>query len=227
VFLSTLGVYNAAPCGEQACTFVDLKATDHEESGVGGESKKKWFGCDGAPGSSAFAICAKMLKYHWAERKTGKRLPQPGRKSAAELAVNPPPPRASRLRPPPSLAEPEAKLFKQIVSNSAYDHFRPSDLPLLTRYCESSILAERAAAELRKSPVLDGKPSPWLYVREKSVRDLVALSMRLRLSPQARAKGHTLPAKSRTDPGGLGVGWWQLGHDDGDEDDDDARTDQR
>jgi hypothetical protein len=34
-------VYNAAPCGEQACTFVDLKATDHEESGVGGRVEKK------------------------------------------------------------------------------------------------------------------------------------------------------------------------------------------
>jgi hypothetical protein len=29
------------------------------------------------------------------------------------------------------------------------------------------------------------------------------------LSPRARSKGHALPAKARTDPGGLGIGWWQ------------------
>ena len=154
-------------------------------------------------------------------------MPQPGRKSAAALAVTPPSPRANRLRPPLSLAETEASLFKQIIAHCSYDHFQPSDLPLLTRYCESSILAERAAAELREAPVIGGKPSPWLYVREKSVRDLVALSMRLRLSPQARAKGHVLPGKPRSDPGGLGIGWWQLQDEDGDDGDDDTKTDQR
>jgi phage terminase small subunit len=151
-------------------------------------------------------------------------MPQPGRKSAAALATRPASQRASRLRPPVSLAETEASLFKQIIADCTFDHFQPSDLPLLTRYCESSILAERAAAELRASPVIGGKPSPWLYVREKSVRDLVALSMRLRLSPQARAKGHALPGKPRTDRGGLGIGWWQL-QDEGDIGDDDGDDD--
>ena len=152
-------------------------------------------------------------------------MPQPGRKSAAALAITAAESRGTRLRPPPSLAEPEAKLFRQIIVNCAHDHFRPSDLPLLTRYCESSILAERAAVELRKSPVLDGKPSAWLYVREKAVRDMVALSMRLRLSPQARSKGHALPGKPRTDPGGLGIGWWQLdGDSDGNDGDGDEET---
>jgi hypothetical protein len=117
------------------------------------------------------------------------------------------------------LAGPEAKLFKQIISNCAHDHFRSSDLPLLCRYVEASILAERAALQLRDAPVVDGKPSPWLPVREKATRELVALSMRLRLSPQARAKGHALPVKPRTNPGGLGIGWWQLQDADGDNDD--------
>jgi hypothetical protein len=42
------------------------------------------------------------------------------------------------------------------------------------------------------------------------------------LSPQAPSKGHSLQAKARTDPGGLGVGWWQLN---GDDDEDDATPD--
>jgi hypothetical protein len=141
------------------------------------------------------------------------------------LAITAPAPRVTRLRPPLSLAEPEAKLFKQIISNCAHDHFRQSDLPLLCRYVEASILAERAAQQLRDAPVVDGKPSPWLPVREKATRELVALSMRLRLSPQARAKGHALPVKPRTNPGGLGVGWWQLQDDDGDRDGDDQGDD--
>jgi len=126
-----------------------------------------------------------------------------------------------------SLAEPEAKLFKQIISNCAHDHFRQSDLPLLCRYVEASILAERAAEQLREAPVLDGKPSPWLPVREKATRELVALSMRLRLSPQARAKGHTLPVRPRTDPGGLGIGWWQLDEVDDDDGHDNTKADLR
>ena len=154
-------------------------------------------------------------------------MPQPGRKSAAALAITPPTLRVTRLRPPLSLAEPEANLFKQIISNCAHDHFRQSDLPLLCRYVEASILAERAAEQLREAPVVDGKPSPWLPVREKATRELVALSMRLRLSPQARAKGHALPVKPRTDPGGLGIGWWQLEQDDNDGGDDDSTTEQR
>ena len=121
-------------------------------------------------------------------------MPQPGRKSAAALAITSPAPRLTRLRPPPSLAEPEAKLFKQIISNCAHDHFRQSDLPLLCRYCEASVLAERAAQQLREAPVVDGKPSPWLPVREKAVREMTALSMRLRLSPQARKEGRRLTA---------------------------------
>jgi hypothetical protein len=83
-------------------------------------------------------------------------------------------------------------LFRQIVANCAHDHFRQSDLPLLCRYVEAAVLAERAAEQLREAPVIGGKPSPWLPVREKAVREMTALSMRLRLSPQARKGGHAL-----------------------------------
>jgi hypothetical protein len=117
-------------------------------------------------GCFAFATFAKMLKYRAEER--GKRLP---RKSAAALAINSASSRATRLRPPLSLAEPEAKLFKQIIVNCARDHFRQSDLPLLCRYCEASILAERAAQQLREAPVVGGKPSPWLPVGKGHARN--------------------------------------------------------
>jgi hypothetical protein len=53
-------------------------------------------------------------------------------------------------------------------------------------FVEADVLAQRAAKELRKHPVVEGRPSPWLAVQEKSVRALTALAIRLRLSPQSR-----------------------------------------
>jgi phage terminase small subunit len=100
---------------------------------------------------------------------------------------------ASRLDPPASLPEAERGIFVDLVNACEPKHFRPSDLPLLLRYCEASVLAEHAARELRQTgAVVNGKPSPWIAVQEKAVRAMVALSMRLRLSPQSRIDPKTL-----------------------------------
>jgi len=77
-------------------------------------------------------------------------------------------------------------LFAQLVSNVPPNHFRASDLSLLVQYCAAVVLNEKAHDELRREPIKDGKPSPWLVISEKMHRATVALSMRLRLSPQAR-----------------------------------------
>jgi len=121
------------------------------------------------------------------------------RKSVASLAITARPPRPTRLRPPATLSEPERKLFVTLVGNCSENHFRESDAVLLCRYVEAAVLAEKAALELRDSAVIGGKVSPWLAVQEKSIRALTALSMRLRLSPQARAAsnvGSKLPRLS-------------------------------
>jgi hypothetical protein len=58
---------------------------------------------------------------------------------------------------------------------------------------EADALAELAAAQLRISgAVIDGRASPWLVAQEKSVRALVALATKLRLSPQSRADPKTI-----------------------------------
>jgi len=119
-------------------------------------------------------------------------MKQRGRISAAALsaiAVNDQPTRPS---PPATLSESERELFLAIVSGCDTGHFREADLPLLSRYCEAAILAEQAALELRNGAVVGGKPSPWIIVQEKSVRAMVSLSMRLRLSPQSRLDPKTL-----------------------------------
>jgi phage terminase small subunit len=94
----------------------------------------------------------------------------------------------SRLEPPPSLSAAERVVFANIVAFCDADHFRMTDAPLLCRYAEAVVLAEKAAQELRRHGAVmkNGRVSGWITVQEKSVRALVSLSMRLRLSPQAR-----------------------------------------
>jgi hypothetical protein len=95
--------------------------------------------------------------------------------------------RQSRLRPPANLPAAERELFASIVSTCKPGHFQSSDVPLLTQYVANVVLNERAHDELRSAPLVGARPSPWLTVAEKTNRAVVALSLRLRLSPQARA----------------------------------------
>jgi hypothetical protein len=84
--------------------------------------------------------------------------------------------------------------FLEIVTHTAPQHFQASDVPLIARYAEALTLAERAAKELRgEAAVLNGKPNPWLHVQEKALRAIVALSMRLQLSPQSRRPHSSAP----------------------------------
>ena len=136
---------------------------------------------------------------------------QRGRKSAASMSVaisvdgKP-----DRLQPPDHLSADERQRFVHIVASCDARHFRPSDATLLCRFVEADALAERAAKELRKHPVVDGKPSPWIHIQEKSVRTLTALSMRLRLSPQSRIDSKAI---GRQEPR-LTVNPWEWSHED-------------
>ena len=113
-------------------------------------------------------------------------MKQRGRKSAANLEVITVDGSPDQLQPPDHLSADERQRFTEIIANCDARHFRPSDTTLLCRFVEADALAERAAKELRKHPVVKGRPSPWLAVQEKSVRALTALAIRLRLSPQGR-----------------------------------------
>ena len=115
-----------------------------------------------------------------------------GRISAAELSVIGVDGQLARPLPPAALSEPERELFSSIVGGCDAEHFRQTDLPLLSRYCEAAVLAEQAALELRNGAVVNGKSSPWIVIQEKCVRAMVSLSMRLRLSPQSRLDPKTL-----------------------------------
>src|SRR4029077_15028878 len=71
-----------------------------------------------------------------------------------------------RLRPPPSLAEPEKQAFLDLVTTTDPKQFRPSDLPRLCRWAELTVMAEQAAGELQAGGMVtaDGRVSPWFTI---------------------------------------------------------------
>jgi phage terminase small subunit len=120
-----------------------------------------------------------------------------GRRSAADRAVIRPAGGFNRrLRPPADLGEAEQSAWRQIILCCDENHFQASDAPLLVRYVQNVVLARRAADALTaEGAVIGGRPNPWLTVAEKADRALVALSMRLRISPQARMRRETTVPK--------------------------------
>jgi hypothetical protein len=94
-----------------------------------------------------------------------------------------------RLKPPAGLGELEKKAFFDLISSVPSGQFQQSDLPLICRWAELTVLAEQAAGELAAAgPVTaDGRVSPWFSVHERATKSLVALALRLRLGPQSRA----------------------------------------
>jgi P27 family predicted phage terminase small subunit len=114
--------------------------------------------------------------------KTGR--PSSEDKAARVALVRP----FERLQPPSDLTEDGRKIFLDIVLANEPTHFRASDLPLLCTYVRA-ILQERAASErlAAEGYVIDGERSPWLAVQGQAHKTMVALSHRLRLSPQSRS----------------------------------------
>jgi hypothetical protein len=103
---------------------------------------------------------------------------------AANLAIIPGTPQ--RLHPPKELSADERKIFADLVAASKPDHFRASDLPLLNAYCRT-IAMERGAAQAIRT----GKDKSAMGRWRESIKAMVMLSMRLRLSPQARAPNNS------------------------------------
>ena len=107
----------------------------------------------------------------------------------------------SRLSAPASLSEGAAAIFVATVSAVDPGHFSAVDMPLLEQYAGAADLARQAQQNLdQHGAVIDGKPSPWLGVLEKSNRSCVALAARLRVCPQSRFDRLVAGANSRTQP---------------------------
>lgn len=92
-----------------------------------------------------------------------------------------------RLAPPESLGPLERKAFVHLVSACPLAQFTAADLPLLCRWAELEVMAQRAAVELQQAMIMtDGKVSPWFSIHATATKAQTALALRLRLGPQSR-----------------------------------------
>jgi hypothetical protein len=100
---------------------------------------------------------------------------------------------SGRLRPPATLGEPERQAFLDLVTTTPAGQFQPSDLPLLCRWAELTVMCGQARGELAVSGMVvtddKGKASvsPWFSIYAQAVKALSGLALRLRLGPQSRA----------------------------------------
>jgi hypothetical protein len=97
---------------------------------------------------------------------------------------------AQRLKAPATLSAAEKKVFVALVAASPADQFTAADLDLLSAWAETTVLRQRAAKELEAAggPVLpDGSMSSWFSVHQRCTKQLSALAIRLRISPQGRS----------------------------------------
>ncbi|KKN71024.1 hypothetical protein LCGC14_0424410 [marine sediment metagenome] len=123
-----------------------------------------------------------------------------GRKSAAELEAVPdvselptPPP------PPATLDDAGCERWREIVNEHGADRFRKSDLQLLEQLvrCEQSTATMDRNIELHGEIIGDGtraaRPieNPAVKVRDKLLRQTLALQVKLRLCPSTRMRADT------------------------------------
>jgi phage terminase small subunit len=94
------------------------------------------------------------------------------------------------LQPPEALSEAARRAFADLVLSCPISQFQAADLPLLCRWAELTVMAEKAAGELAVGGMVtaDGRVSPWFAIHERATKGLTALCLRLRLGPQSRAK---------------------------------------
>jgi hypothetical protein len=100
------------------------------------------------------------------------------RRSAASFAIPNVTGLEPRLSPPPDLTPDERQVFCDLVGSAKAEHFRVGDLPLLSAYCRAIALERRSAIAAGDDKAL----ARW----NGATKAMVALSMRLRLSPQSR-----------------------------------------
>lgn len=123
-------------------------------------------------------------------------MEQRGRKSSEKLGILVDG-QAARLDPPEELSEAERAIFVEVTDACNPRHFAMSDLPLLTSFVQTTVIARNAAA----SALNDMQA---LAVWEKAVRLQAMLATRLRLSPQSRLDPKTV---ARRQPSPLPRPW--------------------
>ena len=98
---------------------------------------------------------------------------------------------SGRLRPPDCLGELQRRAFVDLVTSCPVSQFQRSDLSLLCRWAELTVMAEQAVLEMQKEGMVVAgqhgpKVSPWFAIHRDATRELRALSQRLQIGPRGR-----------------------------------------
>ena len=119
------------------------------------------------------------------------------RKSAASLHF-PDIVRTERLSPPADLDASEREIFLDVVGTTAADHFRPSDVVLLSAYCRAVVREREASERLAQGVVsIDNKLSAWAAVQASALKQVLSLARLLKLTPLARRSNPSRAGKSQ------------------------------
>jgi phage terminase small subunit len=110
----------------------------------------------------------------------GEHMP---RKSAQELNLTVIDVQAQRLRPPDYLKKEEKAIFEHVVGNSAPQHFKQNELPLLAQYCTAVYLARWYSDNIGEEGRDDGRYHQKFV---ESARLSASLATKLRLTPSSR-----------------------------------------
>ena len=84
---------------------------------------------------------------------------------------------SGRLRPPGHLGEQQKRAFLDLVTTCPRSQFVAADIPLLCRWAELIVMAEKAVLEMqREGMVVDGqhgpKVSPWFAIHRDATSEL-------------------------------------------------------
>jgi phage terminase small subunit len=123
-----------------------------------------------------------------------------GRQSLADLSVVPIDVARRPIEPPADLKPKEAEIFRQVVASCDANHFRKSDIPIVTAFATATHLSRFYADRIGES---EGAFTQW----EKASRLQISLATKLRLTPQARA--HPATVARMPDPHTPGEAPWE------------------
>jgi phage terminase small subunit len=111
------------------------------------------------------------------------------------------------LETPHDLPKALRTIVDDLIASQKAGHFKRGDEILLESYAAAHLLGREAFEKIKQEgAVIDGKPSPWLTVLEKTGRALVSLSGRLRLFPQMRVSSRDA---GKSSPGYRSPPWQQ------------------
>lgn len=105
-----------------------------------------------------------------------------------------------RLRAPDDLQPEARRVWSEVVDTLPPDRFHASERPLLALYCRSMVTAERALTAIdRDGPLIGDKINPALRLFDTSVRQVVSLATKLRVTPQSRVDRKVAGTSARED----------------------------